>query len=193
MVTKGRTPRTGVECVEEVPELTMSTRWNPFSELAAIERRMDRLFAQAFGAPAGSVAVEPSFHRLPVNVETAPDGYVITAPLPGFSQDEVEVSLAGELLTISARRLEDRSEQGATGGGYRRQEVATGNLYRQVALGREVSPEDLTAELENGVLSIRIADAPRSQPRRIPITTRSPDVLQPGPGSTEPEPPAHSA
>jgi hypothetical protein len=44
-------------------------RRNPFAELAALDRNVERIFSEVFARPADGSANEPTFFRLPVNVE----------------------------------------------------------------------------------------------------------------------------
>ena len=52
---------------------------------------------------------QPTFFRLPVNVEEKDGKYLITAPLAGFKPEEVDVTFADGALTISAKRGLDLS------------------------------------------------------------------------------------
>ncbi|MGH7776701.1 MAG: Hsp20/alpha crystallin family protein [Candidatus Dormibacterales bacterium] len=155
----------------------MLAPWNPLPEFAAMERTLDHLFSEVSGAPTGQAAEEPSFYRLAVNVETVEDGYLISAPMPGFKPEEVEISLSDGLLTISGRRREDRT----TGtGAYVRREVRSGNLYRQIVVGREVGPDSVKADFEDGVLKVRILESRKPEPQKIPVGAGTSQVLDAG-------------
>src|SRR4030088_2168822 len=130
----------------------LTIRTNPLRELAAMERSVDRIFGEVFGKPANGKADEPAFYRLPVNVELKDGKYVLTAPLAGCKREEVEVSLADGVLTISAKHSEEKKTERD---GYVRQEVVSGNFYRQIPVG-QVDPSSVTANVENGVLTVTI-------------------------------------
>src|SRR4030088_1491800 len=115
----------------------LMTRWDPFAELAALERQVDRIFGDVFGSPAEPETVnEPTFLRLPVNVEEQDGKYLITAPLAGFKPEDVEVSYADGELTIRGQHSEKKQ---TNRNGYIRREVVSGNFYRQIPVG-EVDP-----------------------------------------------------
>ena len=57
---------------------------NSFTELAAMERDVERIFTEVLAQDANGKVNEPAFFRLPVNVEVK---YVITAPLAGFKPE----------------------------------------------------------------------------------------------------------
>lgn len=153
------------------------TRWNPFAELAAMEQTANRIFSQVFGAPDSARVTEPTFYRLPVNIEEVDGRYRITAPIPGFKPEEVDVSYADGSLTISAQHSEEKKSKG---NGYLTREVVAGNFYRQVCVG-EVDPNAITAEFENGVLTVSVPGPVKPQPTRIAINAASgTNTLKPG-------------
>jgi len=143
-------------------------RSNPFTELTALERSMNRMLANGFWTRAGEVK-EPTLFRLPVNIEQADGKYVVTAPLAGFKPEEVEVTYDDGELTISAQHREEKS---VDRNGYIRREVNSGSFYRQIPLG-EVDPDSISAQLENGVLKVSIAAPAASQPVKIAINPAS--------------------
>jgi HSP20 family protein len=146
------------------------TRWDPFAELAALEQQVDRIFSDVFGSPAEQQTVkEPTVFRLPVNVEEQDGKYLITAPLAGFKPEDVEVSYADGALTISAKHSEKKE---TNRNGYIRQEVVSGNLYRQIPVG-EVDPNSVSAEFENGVLKVSLPAPSRPEPVKIPVSSES--------------------
>jgi HSP20 family protein len=148
----------------------LTTRRNPFSELAALERSVDRIFSEVFARPAnGKVSSEPAFVRLPVNVALKDGQYVITAPLAGFKPEEVDVTFADGLLTISAKHSEEKKTERD---GFVRQEVVFGDFYRQIPVG-DVDPKSVKAKVENGALTVTLPAPTEPQPVKIAIESGS--------------------
>src|SRR6266850_2033209 len=145
----------------------LTIRRNPFMELAALERNVDRIFSEVLARPANGN--EPTFFRLPVNVEEKDGKYMITAPLAGFKPEEVDVTFADGALTISARRSEEKKDDRD---GYVRREVVSGSFYRQIPVG-EVDPSAISAQLENGVLTVTVPAPSKPQPVKIAISSGS--------------------
>lgn len=100
-------------------------------------------------------------HKPPFDVLDTDDAYVITADLPGVKRDEVEVYLQDGYLTIKGERRLERT-------GASRRERFTGKFYRGFQLP-ETASEKIEATMADGVLSIRVAKAPKALPRKIPI------------------------
>jgi HSP20 family protein len=147
----------------------LTTRRNPFSELAVLERSVDRIFSEVFARPANGKVSEPAFLHLPVNVALKDGQYVITAPVAGFKPEEVDVTFADGVLTISGKRSEEKKTERD---GYLRQEIVSGNFYRQVPVG-DIDPKSVKAQVENGVLTVTLPAPTEPQPVRIAIESGS--------------------
>ena len=147
----------------------LTTRRDPLSELGALERSVDRIFSEVFARPANGKVGEPAFLRLPVNVALKDGQYVITAPLAGFKPEEVDVTFANGTLTISAKHSEEKKTERA---GYVRQEVVSGNFYRQIPVG-DIDPKSVKAQVENGVLTVTLPAPTEPQPVKIAIESGS--------------------
>jgi len=147
----------------------LTTRRNSVSELAALERSVDRIFSEVFARPTIGKVSEPAFLRLPVDVSLRDGQYVITAPLAGFKPEEVDVTFADGLLTISSKHSEDKKTERD---GYVRQEVVSGNFYRQIPVG-DIDPKSVKAQVENGVLTVTLPAPTEPQPVKIAIESGS--------------------
>src|SRR5215470_5874588 len=98
-------------------------RWSPTSELTNLHTAMDRLFSDLFGEPMRSPltaemgrAGAPTYH-LPVDIAEVDNGYRIQAPVPGFKPEDVEVTFSDGVLTINAKRSEEKSRECPAGRG----------------------------------------------------------------------------
>ena len=123
-------------------------RWDPFHELEA-----------AAGSDYGLFA--PSF-----DVKENKDGYVFRADLPGVREDDLEIALTGNHLTISGKREQEKHEQGDT---YYASERSYGSFSRAFTLPDGTDAENVKAELKNGVLQVIVPKKPEVQPRKITI------------------------
>jgi len=124
-------------------------RWDPFRELEATAGGDYGLFA-------------PSF-----DVKENKDGYVFRADLPGVREDDLEIALTGNHLTISGKREQEKHEQGDT---YYASERSYGSFSRAFTLPDGTDAENVKAELKNGVLQVIVPKKPEVQPRKITIS-----------------------
>ena len=131
---------------------------------------MDQLFDEFAGQAGGSRASGESggnglpTYTLPVDILETPEAYALTASVPGFAPDQVEVTYADGLLTIAAQAqpLEAR-------GAWIRQERPFGSWYRRLQLPQQVQPDGITADFDNGLLTVTVPKAARPEPVRIAV------------------------
>jgi HSP20 family protein len=152
-------------------------RWEPAAELNTIQNEMNRLFNTFFDQPAGTGRGGASSRRwVPAMdlVETA-DHYVLRADLPGLSDDDINIQLEDNVLTISGERKTQHEQHEE---GYYRIERASGSFARSLTLPEGVGSDDVQAHFDRGVLEIRISKPEQKKPRQVQITlgTRSTDT-----------------
>lgn len=87
-------------------------------------------------------------------------GYEMTVDLPGFSKDEVTISLENGYLTISAAKGLDQdeaeSEEEAKKHNYIRRERYAGSCQRSFYVGDAITHEDVKAKFKHGILTIEL-------------------------------------
>ena len=102
------------------------------------------------------------------DVKETKDAYVIKADLPGVKEDDLEVSLNGSMLTIRGKREEERKEEGDN---YYAIERSSGSFTRSFTLPESSDGDNVSADLKDGVLEVRLPKKAEAQPRKISIGT----------------------
>ena len=138
---------------------------SPFGELLQLRRAMERMFDDQFARPMS--ASRATARRMPLDVFETPEAIVIEAALPGIRPEEVEVSVLGDTLTLSAGR---ESESQSDDNGYRYREVQRGKVARSVTLPQGVVADQARASFENGLLRLSVPKAQPAEAVRIPVT-----------------------
>src|SRR5437764_3845994 len=144
-------------------------RWEPVRELNTIQTEMNRLFNTFFEAPAPTANSGQSMRRwLPAMdlVETE-DHFVLRADLPGLSENDVNIELEDNVLTVSGERKAEHEERRE---GYYRVERASGSFSRSLTLPEGVNPEAVSASFDRGVLEVRIPRPEQRKPRKVAIS-----------------------
>jgi HSP20 family protein len=142
---------------------------------------LDRLFDDVMTGAIGA-SVSPSSARTfspAVDLRANEEEIVVSADLPGVEEKDVEISVEAGVLTIKGKRNYEGNSKDKVwlGRNY-------GSFARSFTLPDTVDPERISAELANGVLTVRIAQQPRLKPRKITISPRqaSPQLPQDKPG-----------
>ncbi|MEJ8810548.1 Hsp20/alpha crystallin family protein [Variovorax ureilyticus] len=101
----------------------------------------------------------------PVDVVEDATGITVFADLPGVSRDKLDLQIESDTLTIEAETALTVPE----GLQSSHTEVGLARFRRVFTLSRELDAEKVSAQLANGVLTLRIPKSERAQPRRIDV------------------------
>jgi HSP20 family protein len=135
----------------------MLMRTDPFREL-------DRLAQQLVGAGTPGTWSRPS--AMPMDAYRAGDELVVMFDLPGVTADAIEVDVERNVLTVKAERRPTVHEGEVE---MQVSERPLGVFSRQLFLGDTLDTDDIHAEYEAGVLSLRIPVAEKAKPRKIDV------------------------
>jgi HSP20 family protein len=141
----------------------MSERWEPLSELEQLTERMRQLFDQTIGLSWPAPSTTGGWSPL-ADVEETDDAYVVEAELPGVKQEDIEIELLSNELTISGE-VAQRERTGTM----RRQARRTGRFEYRLTLPDHVDADKVDATLADGVLTVRVPKAQQAQRRRIEV------------------------
>jgi len=130
--------------------------------------QIDSLFEDWFGRSMGGV--------LAPRVDVAEDekSVTLTAELPGVDEEDIEVTLAGDQLTIKGEKHSEIDEKKESEGRtVHRTERSYGAFQRTLTVPYQVDPGHVSAQFRNGVLAITLPKPPdaveQKQGRRIEI------------------------
>jgi HSP20 family protein len=121
------------------------------------ERQFDRLTRQAAAQGSGAV--------MPMDGIRRNDDVVLRFDLPGTDPDSIEVTVDRGVLSVSAKREEQYSEDDRV---FVRERVM-GTFTRRVYLSEHLDAEAIEAVYNNGVLAVRIPVLDRAKPRKVEI------------------------
>lgn len=133
-------------------------RKNPFDELEEMLDRVSRQVEEGMGG--GGLQVPGS---VPVDVADTDDKYVVTADLPGYETDDIDLTLSDGTLRFEATRVGDVEY---TDGEYLRRERTSTSASRQIRLPEPVEEEGVSAGYENGVLTVHLPKVEESEESR---------------------------
>jgi HSP20 family protein len=139
------------------------TMFDPNREFEDIYSRMGQLMNLALSDVAGM----PEVPWAPLaDVSETDDAYVIRAELPGVSKDQVNVEIQDRELVISGEIAEPEGDEGRRHRSTRR----TGRFEYRAYLPGDINPEQVSAQLSDGVLTVRVPKSEGAKPRRIEVS-----------------------
>ncbi len=124
--------------------------WSPFREAAPFEEAEREL-----------LAFDPDF-----DMKETEEAYVFKADLPGIDEKDIDISVAGDRLTVTGKREEEKKEKGER---YYTWERSSGEFVRSFALPKGIDPDHVEAELKAGVLTITAPKKPELKPHKVAV------------------------
>ena len=131
-------------------------------EMDRLRREVNYLFDRTFAGLGERTA--PDYPSL--NVWTNEDGAVVTAELPGFVPEEIDISVEGSTVTLRGGRQPEAMEEGGT---YHRRERRHDRFSRSFQLPFQIDPGKVEAISEKGVVQISLPRAEEEKPKRIAV------------------------
>jgi HSP20 family protein len=139
-------------------------RWDPIRELDSLQGDMNRLFDRFFEGRAPNGTARRWIPAMDL-VETD-DHLVLRGDLPGMSEDDLDIEIKDNVLTVSGERKAESEEKGE---GYHRVERAFGSFSRSLTLPQGVDADQIKAEFDKGVLEVTIPKPAEAKPTRVQI------------------------
>jgi HSP20 family protein len=143
-------------------------RYDPFRDLRTLQEEVNRLFStnltRAFDDDQGigRGAWAPS-----VDIYENKDQIVLEAELPGMKQEDFDLSIENNVITLRGERKFEKTEETDN---YHRVERSYGAFTRSFTLPQTVSAEGATAEYNNGVLRVTLPKREETKARRIQVS-----------------------
>src|SRR5881296_23263 len=83
------------------------TRWDPFQELLGLQSRMNRLFDQMLSRSTSEQEMVEGGWTPPVDIYEASEKVIIRADVPGVRQEDIDIRVENNVLTIRGERRAD--------------------------------------------------------------------------------------
>jgi HSP20 family protein len=133
----------------------MLVRWDPFEEMNRLHDHF--LSGRGLAKQAFQVAVD---------IREEDDAFYVDAEVPGLAAEDVKVDIEKNVLTLSGERKVEKEE---TEGTFRRVERQYGSFTRSFTLPETVDTENISADLKEGVLALRLPKKDAPTPRSISV------------------------
>lgn len=146
-------------------------RFDPFEDMARLQREVNRLFESSErGNGAGRGNAEHASTRIwapAVDIAEDPTEIVVNAELPGLKQEDIDIELTGDTLTIKGERKFDSTQRKDN---YVRIERAYGTFQRSFTIGVPVQNEAVSASYKDGVLEVHLPKSEATKPKKVAVT-----------------------
>ena len=143
--------------------MSRSRGGSALDSLLGMSREMDRL--------AGSMwpdAENGGLVAMPAEVVETDDEIRFEVEMPGFRNEDLDITLENNVLTIAGEKQESRSQSDEKNT-WHLNERRYGHLSRSFVLPRDVDQEGISAGFENGILTVTVPKSERARRRRIEV------------------------
>ena len=145
--------------------MTNLVQWEPFRELRSMRRDLDRLFDQTLARPWTS----NGWTGPAVDLYETEDEVVVKAAVPGIAAEDVDIQITGDVLTIRGESQQEEEHKEAT---YHLREQRYTSFARSLELPAPVLADKANAEVNNGVLTLRLPKAEEAKPKAIRVKAK---------------------
>src|SRR5205807_2363448 len=104
-------------------------------------------------------------YRPDVDILEKVDELLILADMPGVKPDDIDVKFEDGTLTIYGRLTNGRLERE----NFLLREYGVGDYYRTFRINEQIDPSKISADITEGVLTLRLPKAEQAKPRKIKV------------------------
>lgn len=138
-------------------------RWEPFREIDALQRQMNRLFDELI--PLTERRNDLSF--LPAaELEETSDALLLKIELPGMDAKDLDIQVTADAVSVSGER---KSESQSESNGIKRTEFRYGKFQRVIPLPVRIQNTDVKAEYKDGILHLTLPKAEEEKNRVVKV------------------------
>jgi HSP20 family protein len=157
-------------------------KWNdpfrlgdPFRDLATLQDRMNRVFEDTLSRGRRDEEVFTGTWAPPVDIVEGKDKLVLTAELPGFTEEQIHINFEDGVLSLEGER---KFEQESKDENYHRVERSYGRFVRSFSLPANVDSQRISAHFANGLLSIEMPKREEAKPKAIKVQVGGAPVIE---------------
>lgn len=133
-----------------------------------LERVVERL-RDGGGKALDAMGIRPGDWRQEIDLVETPDAVLVTLDIPGVASDSLDVQIVGNMLTVKGDRPETENDPGCI---VHAQNRPRGTFSHSVPMPVPVNHEEVSAEISEGVLTVRLGKSEAAKSRSIPISQR---------------------
>ncbi len=146
-----------------------SRRLIPWQSFRDLERRFDGIFGRPLIPVWRHLLTEERAWAPALEVYEKEDKFVVKAELPGMKEEDIDVSISDDTLSIKGQR---KSENEVKEEDYYCCERSYGSFFRSVTLPSNVDTKKIEANYQDGVLEIGLPKAVEIKPKKIAISAK---------------------
>lgn len=146
----------------------MVMRLHPWTEFTRFFDEMDRVFHET--AEGGRAAPSIRGFRPAIDLYDTGEEFVLHALIPGTTPENLDVSMEQNTLHISGTYGYEVPEEQARQWTWYRREIGSGQFTQTVHIPAPVDSDNIEAQFESGVLTLKLPKAEQARTKRIEVS-----------------------
>jgi len=143
-------------------------KYNPFRDLRSMQDQMNRLLDMAWNRESGEELREGLWQPM-VDIYEDETSVIIKAEVPGIDQNDIEVRIEDNTLTLRGERKHDQTVQKEN---YHRVERYYGSFQRSFSLPHSIDQGNVRATCDKGVLTVTLPKREETKPKQIKVEVK---------------------
>ena len=139
----------------------MTMYMTPYQRARLRNMALNDRVARNFGLASNDV-------HIPVDVKEENDAFILFAIVPGLSAEDIEIEVLNDTISVSGEFKRDAEDDEV----FVRSERPYGKFRRSFRFATKLVADNAEANLENGILSLRVPKVPEAQPKNIKVKTK---------------------
>ena len=139
----------------------MTMYMTPYQRARLRNMALNDRVARNFGLASNDV-------HIPVDVKEENDAFILFAIVPGLSAEDIEIEVLNDTISVSGEFKRDAEDDEV----FVRSERPYGKFRRSFRFATKLVADNADANLENGILSLRVPKVPEAQPKNIKVKTK---------------------
>ena len=137
-------------------------------EMDRLRSEMERLYDRFFDLRPIRRFTDDGEWMISVDVSETAKEIIVNAEIPGVEAKDIDVNLAGNVLTIKGERKREHEKKEEN---LHRVERSYGSFYRSLSLPSEVDADKIKASYKKGVLRVTMPKTKRAAGKKVEIAT----------------------
>jgi len=143
-------------------------RFDPFEDMARLQREVNRLFEDGSRSAHGPSELTAARTWAPaVDIFEDRQEIIVRAELPGMKQEDIDIELTGDTLTLKGERRFDETHRKDN---YVRVERAYGHFHRSFTISVPVLADAVKATYKDGLLEVHLPKSEETKPKKVIVT-----------------------
>ncbi len=143
-------------------------RWQPFREIDALQREMNRLF-DSLTSDMTSFSATGAFIP-PAELHETPEAIHLKLEVPGIDANDLDIQVSADAVSVSGER---KSEATTEDKGVKRTEFRYGRFQRVFQLPTRIQNDHVTADYKDGILTITLPKAEGEKTKVVKVNVAS--------------------